>query len=90
MFNKLKPFLWILCIAIIFLIGLYISLLNKTFLRTSEIYQENFILKVLQYDSEPMDIQTFNISQSNDKKFNAVSGTLIRGDEYVMKIKLKA
>ena len=79
---KYKKNTYIIGICILLLFGLYyINYSNSTFVSIGNISSENDIIKIISYDNEPIKISTINTSWSNDKKFSAVSGQLLKGAE---------
>lgn len=79
---KHKKNFYIIGICILLLLGLYyINYSNSKFVSIENISSEKDIIKIISYDNEPIKISTINASWSDDKKFSAVNGQLLKGTE---------
>jgi hypothetical protein len=79
---KHKKNFYIIGICILLLFGLYfVNYSNSRFISIENVSSKNDIIKIISYDNEPIKISIINTSWSDDKKFSAVSGQLLKGDE---------
>lgn len=81
-FMKQKNNYYIIGICLLLVFGLfYINYSNSTFVSIENISSEKEIIKIISYDNEPIKIGTINTSWSDDRKFSAMSGQLLKGAE---------